>query len=428
MTKENSFKSGTAYRNGKLYEFTRDCVIVMKGWPVMRAWQWTGIYDRPWRHVRPRLKRISLRGLSRMPDPDSHPPEPNGQMLFPFAYSFVARQAYRAFWWAVPEAYRELVMPFRDRRWHMLALLARCPGADDLVVGNPALAFCLASNWAFHVPIASHPLRAARSQVYKKQRRILEWLGFPGTEAVRQLLRRIPRESMTVEFLTSLRAAIQSPETARRLSFMGRISQDVFYLIATPEIAPYVAFSLLEEVSHDRVPDADRMVAYKIRDMLNMSEELQCKLPKLRSIAQVNQLHEDLVFDFNLRREAASDEPLPPPPVAGKEGEIEPLETCQELASEGRLQQHCVGSYAHSVRCGQTYVYRMLKPERATLAIMQGPRGWTLREIHGYRNADVHPETCQAALDWLNCRQFPGRVDPVLAMAGGFARFDELPF
>ena len=66
MTSEFSFHSGAAYRNGKLYEFTRDCVIVMKGWPEMRAWQWTGEYARPWRHVRPRLKRISLRGLSRM--------------------------------------------------------------------------------------------------------------------------------------------------------------------------------------------------------------------------------------------------------------------------------------------------------------------------------------------------------------------------
>lgn len=424
MTKDNSFKSGAAYRNGKLYEFTRDCVIVMKGWPEMRAWQWTGIYARPWRHVRPRLKRISLREMGHMEDPDLQPPEPDGQMLFPFAYSHTGIRAFRAFWWAVPQAYRDLVMPFRDRRWHMLALLARCPGADDLVAGNPALAFCLASNWAFHKPAVRQPLRAARSLVYKKQRRILEWLGFPGTEAMRQLLRRIPRESLTVEFMASLCSAIQSPEVSRRLSFMGRITQDVFRLIASPEITPYVAFSLLEEVSQVRAPDA---VAFRIQDMLHMSVELQRKLPKLRSIAQVNQLHEDLVFDFNLKREDTG-EPLPPPPLPGKEGEIEPLETSQELAIEGRLQQHCVGSYAHSVRRGQTYVYRMLKPERATLAIMQGPRGWTLREIHGYRNADVQPETCQAALDWLNSGQRLNMQGQDLTPALAAALADDLPF
>lgn len=428
MTSECSFHSGAAYRNGKLYEFSGHCVIVMKGWPEMRAWQWTGEYARPWRHVRPRLKRISLRGLSRMPDPDSHPPEPDGQMLFPFAYSHVARNAYRAFWWAVPERYRDLVMPFRDRRWHMLALLARCPGAGDLVASNPALAFCLASNWAFHWPVPSHPLRAARALVYKKQRRILEWLGFPGTEAVRQLLRRIPRESMTVEFLTSLRAAIQLPELARRLGFMGRVTMDVFYLIATPEIAPYVAFSLLDEVSHDRVPDAGRMFAYKIRDMLHMSEELQRKLPVMRSVAQVNQLHDDLVFDFNLRREDAGGDPLPPPPLPGKAGEIEPLETCHDLALEGRLQQHCVGSYSHAVRHGQAYVYRMLKPERATLAIAFGRGGWRLRDIRGFRNADVRPESLKAAMDWLSSQRPSDMLDVIRESLRDPDVFNEIPF
>ena len=428
MAKQHPFHAGAAYRDGKLYEFTRDCVIVMKGWPTMRAWQWTGTYDCPWRHVRPRLKRISLREMGHMENPDLHLPEPNGQMLFPFAYSYTAIRAYQAFWWGVPEPYRHLVMPFRDRRWHMLALLARCPGAEDLTVGNPALAFCLASNWAFHAPIASHPLRAARSLVYKKQRRIQEWLGFPGTEAMRQLLRRIPRESLTVEFLTCLRRAVQSPDVSRRLGFMERITQDAFRLVATPDITPYVAFSLLEEVSQVRVPDAGPMTAFRIQDMLHMSAELRRKLPRLRSIDQVNQLHEDLVFDFNLQREAADGAPLPPPPLPGKAGEIEPLETCQDLALEGRLLQHCVGSYAHAVRCGQTYVYRMLKSERATLAIAFGRGGWRLRDIRGRRNADVRPETLKAALDWLHGHPSMNQPDgiSVPSQAPGFP--DDIPF
>ena len=427
MPREHKFEVGAAYRNGKLYEFSLNDVTVMKGWPSMLAWKWSG-HNPQWVHVRPRLKRISMRGLSREIDPDSHPPEPGGQMLFPFAYSYVGRRAYRAFWWAVPEAYRELVMPFRDRRWHMLSLLARCPGAEDLVVGNPALAFCLASNWAFHVPIVSHLLRAARSLVYKKQRLIQEWLGFPGTEAVRQLLRRIPRESMTVEFLTSMRAAIQLPEVARRLSFMGRVTMDVFHLIATPEITPYVAFSLLDEVSQVRVPDAGSVMAFRILDMLNMSAELQRKLPRLRSITQMNQLHEDLVFDFNLRREATSADPFPPPPLPGKEGEIEPLETCQDLALEGRLQHHCVGSYSHAVRCGQKYIYRMLKPERATLAISIGRKGWCLWDIRGYRNAEVQPESFKAAMDWLHSQRPLDMENQVLAPAQGPDYFNDIPF
>lgn len=404
MAYEHTFKMGAAYRNGKLYEFTRDCVIVMKGWPVMRAWQWTGEYARPWRHVRPRLKRISLRGLSRMPDPDSHPPEPNGQMLFPFAYSFVARNAYRAFWWAVPEAYRHLVMPFRDRRWHMLALLARCPGADDLAVSNPALAFCLASNWAFHKPAVCQPLRAARHLVYKKQRQILEWLGFPGTESTRQILCKIPPESMTVEFLAVVRGAIRSPEWSRPLGFMKRITEDVFRIITTPDLSAVATFSLLEEISQEPRPDRNTVMAFQIRDILRMGGVLSRKISRLRSVAQVNQLHDELAFDLNLR-DTINGGALPPPPFPGVDGKIEPLETCRELMIEGREQHHCVASYADEVRCGHVYIYRMLKPERATLAIISRRGSWWLDDIRGCCNANVQPESLNTVMEWLRSHQ-----------------------
>lgn len=427
MANRHPFDEGAAYRNGKLYEFTRDCVIIMKGWPEMRAWQWTGIHARPWRHVRPRLKHISLREMGHMEDPDLHPPEPNGQMLFPFAYSYTGIQAHRAFWWKVPKPYRHLVMPFRDRRWHMLVLLARCPGAEDLAVGNPALAFCLASNWLFHKPAPSHPLRAARAMVYKKQRWILEWLGFPATESVRQILRRVPPESMTAQFLMTLGMALCEPRWTRRFSFIERINEDVFRTLTDFEGGPQIDFALVEEISHHRPSDAHPAIAYRIQDIRRMCDGLGRKVPRLRSIAQINEMHDDLAFAMNLKR-ADQGGPLPPPPIPGISGEIEPLESSQAILQEGRQQQHCVGGYVACVQDGEAYIYRMLKPERATLAISRGPRGWSLREIHGLRNADVRPDSYQAALDWLNGWRPQKWSDPALALAGDFAGPDDLPF
>ena len=425
MPREHKFEVGAAYRNGKLYEFSLNDVTVMKGWPLMLAWKWSA-HNPQWVHVRPRLKRISMRGLSREIDPDSHPPELGGQMLFPFAYSYVGRRAYRAFWWAVPDSVRTAVMPFRDHRWHMLSLLARCPGAEDLVASNPALAFCLASNWAFHRPVSSHPLRAARSLVYKKQRQILEWLGFPNTESARQILRRVPPEAMTVLFLQTLRGALRDPRLSRKFSFLSRINADVLSVITDPEEGR-IAFSLVEEMAHNRTSDAGPWIASRIRDIRQMSLDLHRNPPQLRSIAQVNQLHDDLVFDYNLQREDDGG-PLPPPPLPGKEGEIEPLETCQDLALEGRLQHHCVGSYTHAVRRGKTYVYRMLKPERATLAITFGHRGWSLWDLRGHRNAEVQPESLKAALDWLRSQQSLRVENQEDLSVCRPALYDEIPF
>ena len=45
----------------------------------------------------------------------------------------------------------------------------------------------------------------------------------------------------------------------------------------------------------------------------------------------------------------------------------------RDLLVEGLRQHNCVASYAPAVARGDTYVYRVLAPERATLAIRAGP-------------------------------------------------------
>jgi len=46
----------------------------------------------------------------------------------------------------------------RSCRW-----LPRCEGTFDLISSNPALAYCLASNWVFHQPKVARPLRSAEA-------------------------------------------------------------------------------------------------------------------------------------------------------------------------------------------------------------------------------------------------------------------------
>lgn len=424
------FTAGAAYRNGKLYEFTSSRVTVMKGWPLMLAWQWSEHKPR-WVHVRPNLRRISLKRLAREKDPDRHPPEPNGQMLLPFACSLVAGRAYRAFWRSVPAPVREMVMPFLEGRWQMLALLARCPGAEDLARNNPALAFCLASNGSFHWPKPSRPLRAARALVFRKQRRILEWLGFPGTESARQALRRVPPETMSEWFFRDLRRALWNPGLARQIGFLDRINECVLSVLMAPAGGPTAAFALLEEIAHDPHSDWSSEIARGMEDIGRLCEELHRPLPRLSSIARVVEVHAELTGGLNGRLgedDANNKGPLPPPPLPGKEGEIEPLVSRQELVAEGRLQHHCVGSYSSAVRSGRIYVYRMLKPERATLAIALGSAGWVLREIHGFQNSGVRPESMKAVLDWLMDQQPPDMAAQVLSATQNVNWADDPPF
>lgn len=44
------FRPGWEFKDGKLYAFSRNDVVVLRGWPAPAAWRRTRC--RPWRHTR----------------------------------------------------------------------------------------------------------------------------------------------------------------------------------------------------------------------------------------------------------------------------------------------------------------------------------------------------------------------------------------
>ena len=95
--------------------------------------------------------------------------------------------------------------------------------------------------------------------------------------------------------------------------------------------------------------------------------------------------------------------PFPPPPVAGS-GDIQPLTSAVMLQEEGQTMCHCVGDgeYAGAVRRGECYIYKVLRPVRATLEIRPSGFGqWEAHQIKGYSNAKVGRDTAKAVRAWL---------------------------
>ena len=97
--------------------------------------------------------------------------------------------------------------------------------------------------------------------------------------------------------------------------------------------------------------------------------------------------------------------PFPAPPIAGT-NDIIPLRTALELSIEGNQQHHCVNSYADRVHSGNCYIYRILKPQRATLSIVKTAAGeWAIGELLVACNNSVDEKTEQKVSDWLNNAQ-----------------------
>jgi len=119
----------------------------------------------------------------------------------------------------VPDEILTAISRFANRHWHLLNLVARCPGAFDLVMASPALALALSSLWVFRKNPPCQPLRAARSLLGKDQTYIAAWLGFPDASSTVQILRQLPPEECTILNLLQLRGLFGTHlETLQALS------------------------------------------------------------------------------------------------------------------------------------------------------------------------------------------------------------------
>jgi hypothetical protein len=272
-----------------------------------------------------------------------------------------------------------------------------------------------------------------RELARRHRREILAALDFPATESMVRLLGKVTHDRLSLESLRLLRDLRLAPHAAKALRHLPRFGSGLIPLAVRRRLWPHVGPQLLREAAED--PD-DTFVFFHLRDVVDMAEALDRlrDVGVLSSRASLVRLHDQLRRAYEaraLRSEQATrrrqtqeraggarpvpnrpvpipEAPLPalpagweepPPPPPG----FAPLHTPAELRAEGREMKHCLGSYGRKVSSGNTRVYRILEPERATLAVRWNKaRGvWSVDEVRGFENRPVRPETLVLVRDWL---------------------------
>ncbi len=387
------FRRGWVFKDDKLLMFEEDSLLVLRGWPACRAWQKTE--SSGWRATRPPGALVRAiwstaqpRYLQRWVD------EPERKRIGLAQRSAAARR----FIESIPRDVLRVVKPLPERQWHVLSLVARCPGALDLARDNPALAFALASSWVFRRVPVKNPMRAARALVKQKRAAILDALGFPATPAVARVLAKLPRRAVTIQALLYLRGTLRDPPKA--LFHLPRLDAGVLRILCDATLRPLATYALLEDVA--RTAPRTHRAAYLLADTDAMHRLLFDKpLPAQRSLVRLQWLHDELVEQLNAsdhaRRRTLA---LPEPPLPGA-GAIGPLTTAPEIIAEGRTMHHCVASYVERVATGAAYIYRVDSPERATLSLVRTAHGWNVGELKGFANAPVPSATRLAVARWL---------------------------
>ncbi len=336
--------------------------------------------------------------------------------------------AFSAFRKEIPDHIAKVVSPFLSHQWPLMALLHAQPSAMDLATSNPALACCVANNNEFRRTKVKVAAIQAVSYAPRKQRDIAKWLGFPDSEAVVKILKRVPPESASPGVMRMLRSVLsECPDIVKLLGHLQIINEEVIELIGPWRVRELVTSKLLHEVSKntdgaDVVRPADIILASLA--ILNEMKDKR-KLRPFQSIAQIHSLQAKVDADYlrwqdqlrrmaevriqrqdgqRIRMEEAKNKGrhiFPKPPLPGTD-KIIPLTSWPELEEEGAEQRNCVVTKASSILAGKYFVYRVLKPERATLAISYYPSGsWYRSELRAAGNQKVGKETIRMVDSWL---------------------------
>jgi hypothetical protein len=174
---------GFRFKDGKLYAFSEDGVMILEAWPALKALRKEG--TDAWEEFAPRFRVVKPYR------PQKVKTQPQLELAFDRipvkpALADQRRRAFDGFRFSMPKPVAAAVEKFQNRQWGILRLMRLSEGAIELAKLNPALAFALGNFSPFREKFTTMEGAAAISK--RRQRDIAEALGFPGTEAAAKIL------------------------------------------------------------------------------------------------------------------------------------------------------------------------------------------------------------------------------------------------
>lgn len=391
---------GFRFKEGKVYSFSQESVMILEAWPTLKAVRKEE--SGGWEEFEPRFRVVKPYRPLRAKE------EPQLELAFEKlavkpSLADQRRRAFDGFRFAMPKPVAAAVEKFQSRQWGIHRLARESEGVIEFVRLNPALAFGLGNIKPFREKFTTTEGAVALSR--RRQRDVAEVLGFPSTEGAAKILAKIYPESVSVDILLLLRDALRRDEALKALSHMRKLNAGVLTLIATPHLLQASTPALLAEVAESATEKYQARASEMLSDMLEMLAAIDptAGRPKIQSLARLRAMHTEVSTKFlTLRPSGCVGTRLPSPPLRGTR-DITPILTVPALVEEGRDQNNCVAAYAERVRRRTTFIYRVLRPERATLSIVKGEDGdWRIAELECRGNTRVSAITRIAVEVWLD--------------------------
>lgn len=284
-------------------------------------------------------------------------------------------------------------------QWQLLQAMLSSPLAAELALSNPLL-FILLVSWAEQQGIQPDVFTTL---VGRKRTYLLQHIGLPPSGSILKILSRCQLMLKNPDELKFIHNELSLPGSVSLLRHVPHIGMTTFIVLAEQRTIAWPG--LLKMLDTQAKTVGLSMLTRLLRDTRNLGAS-QRQLEQTQNLAQLHELHDKLVQRFNKqslekksRALQASFGAYPAAPLAGTDN-IQPLISWLDLLTEGARMHHCVGSYAHSVQLGKSFVYRVTSPERLTLALSKHPHGWEISEVKGFANSQPADDSMQYIRQW----------------------------
>jgi hypothetical protein len=391
---------GTSIHKGRIYRFREGSVQVIEPWPLPAAW--TKRDGKPWRALRP---WVDLSAVS--------------QHHRPFSWTSVAElEALEQ----VPQDIAQAVVDAHlDRlQWASLQFAARVPGGLHLLRDVPLLGAALSCAYTLRPVPVQRPLRSARALLRrgrgkKTWRRVAAWLGFEGSQAFVNTLRRVklePSRPWSVELFEGIRAAWRQPRAKKLLLHAGQLDLDSVQLIVTAmelgvidHLHPAVVAAAFNAGLETTVPRRFGEVAGAWPTV-----HPGRPLPVVKSAEALDALRERLRHEIEAKFAVPTieiPEAFPPPPLPPLPG-VRALSTAAELREEAVAMSNCL-HLDHwdewtRMRLGYAYSVTVNPHNRADVWIAPDPNRPGCFEVQEVRGPSNEPpsEPCKRLVElWI---------------------------
>ncbi len=237
-------------------------------------------------------------------------------------------------------------------------------------------------------------------------REVLKLTDWPVSHSMLKQLRKLPINHCSPQNLGALRAHIGDRRKLKLLRHCKHISGLTLETLTLP--SEMLSVRLLEFTENDLLPLEVESLVELCRELIHFRRELG-QMPlwayghgrfSARTLHNAVQLKRMLICCKKRGGKACF--PVPPlPSIKSSKFCIEPVTTLSTLYREGNTMQNCVVSYGTQVLQGTHYVYRLSKPERATVLLLRNGDDWYPAQIKTYRNGNPRPETIELIEKWL---------------------------